>query len=116
MPERLTVQYDNSSLSWLLAWGKAAYHLHLSRGILLNDFFGLVRGYSPEDAAKPRSSMAPFNDPLYSSRAESDIRLAPDDRQVHWSLSDWTQPDAERLILNLQGTDTPLHLQLCFTA
>src|SRR5438046_2237184 len=115
MPQEFTVQYDDSALSWLLTWGNAAYHLHLSKGILVNDFFGLARHYSPEDAAKPRSSMAPFNEPLYTSRSEGDIRLAPDDRQCLWDLSDWTQPDAERFILTLKSADAPLHWQLAFT-
>src|SRR5258706_10149049 len=115
MQEEFTVQFNDSALSWLLTCGNTAYHIHLSRGTLVNDFFGWARHYSPEDAANPRSSLAPFNDPLYASRCESDIRLAPDDRQCLWGLSDWTQPDADGFNPNLKGTPLPLHLQLSFT-
>ena len=40
--------------------------------------------------------------------------MSPGDREVHWTLQDWAQPDAGTLVLTLRATDVPLQAQLTY--
>lgn len=106
----MRVDFDEQKQTWVLEWNAAQLHLHLADSLLVNDYFGPAQ----RSSAAPYSS--PYRDPLFDTRTEAFIELAPGSRPVAWELQNWTQPDENTFEIRLHGKNHPLTAALAFAA
>src|SRR5690348_5884707 len=107
----MQVTHELEPESWSLRWRDVMLRLRLHGGALLADYFGPANEHEPPSFPGPE-----VFDALTVSRADTSVQLAPDNRQVAWSCSGWTQPDSATLAMTLHATNCPLRAELRFTA